>query len=184
MSNPLTIAGIPLCSASGNVTAETAFGLAPANAVRAAVTVPSAWSNSVMDGRELALRVGILVTTGGSLTYRPGIRFYQTLANTNLTTFNANDTLIINPTAQTFATTTGLWTINARLAWDPTSGAMTGSYESRCGAVNYTTWAGLTANITANMASAALMSFFVTGIFGSTQASNTAVLKYAELDLL
>lgn len=184
MANYATIAGIPSCSASGNVVAETAFGLAPGNTVRAFVRVPSGWSNSVMDGRELALRVGILVTTGGSLTFRPGIRYYQTLGNTDLTTFNANDTLIINPTAQTFATTTGLWTINARLAWDPTSGAMTGSYESRCGAVNYTTWAALTANVTANMASASLISFFVTGIFGTTQASNTAVLKYAELDLL
>jgi hypothetical protein len=184
MSNPATIAGIPLCSASGNVTAETAFGLAPANAVRAAVSVPAGWSNSVMDGRELALRVGILVTTGGALTWRPGIRFYQTLGNTNLTTFNANDTLIINPAAQTISTATALWTINARLAWDPTTGAMTGSYESRCGTVNYAVWAALTANVTANMASASLMSFFVTGIFGTTQANNTAVLKYAELDLL
>jgi hypothetical protein len=175
---------MPATAASGNVTAETAFGLVNASTTRASCALPATFANQYLDGRELALRVGVVVTTGASLTWRPGIRYYQTLANTDLTTFNANDTLIINPTAQTIGTATILWTLNARLAWDVTTGVMTGSYESRCSTVNYGTWAALTANVTANMANANLISFFVTGIFGTTNGSNTARLKYCELDII
>ena len=183
MGNINTIASMPATAASGNVTAETAFGLVNASSTRAACSLPSTFANQYLDGRELVLRAGVLVTTGGSLTWRPGIRFYQTTGNVDLTTFNANDTLIINPTAVTIGTTTLLWTLNARLQWDSTTGRMSGSYESRCD-TTYVTWAALTAAVTGNMANANLISFFFTGIFGTTQASNTARLKYFEIDLI
>lgn len=175
---------MPATAASGNVVAETAFGLVNASSTRAAVSLPTTFANQYLDGKELLMRCAVLVTTGGALTWRPGIRFYQTTANVDLTTFNANDTLIINPTAQSISTTTVLWTLNARLAWDSTTGVMTGSYESRCSTVNYAVWAALTANVTANMGSANLISFYLTGIFGTTQASNTARMKYFELDVV
>lgn len=180
MSNYNTVAGMPAVTASGNVTAETAFGLAPAGTARATLDMP-AISNQALDGREFILRLGVLVTAGGALTWRPGIRFYQTVANTDLTTFNANDTLIINPTAVSISTTTLLWTIQARLAWDLTTGRVSGRYESALDGT-YVTWAALTASITANAATAPLLRFFPTGIFGTTQANNTARVKYFEMD--
>lgn len=180
MTSYTTVSGMAAVNASGNVTAETAFGLAPAGSVRASLDMP-AISNQALDGREFILRLGVLVTTGGALTWRPGIRFYQTVANVDLTTFNAADTLIINPAAVSISTTTLLWTIQARLAWDATTGRVSGRYESALDGT-FVTWAALTAAITANAGTATLLRFFPTGIFGTTQANNTARLKYFEMD--
>lgn len=178
MPNYNTVAGMTAVAASGNVTAETAFGLAPSNTPRASLDMP-AISNQALDGREFVLRLGVLVTTGGALTWRPGIRFYQTVANVDLTTFNANDILMINPAAVSISTTTLLWTIQARLSWDGTR--VSGRYESALDGT-YVTWATLTAPITSNAATATLLRFFPTGIFGTTNAANTARVKYFEMD--
>lgn len=183
MANPSTISSMPQCSASGNVVAETAFGLIPANTVRATLDMPANMANQYLDGREFVLRLGVLVTTGGALTWRPGIRFYQTTGNTNLTTFNANDTLIINPTAVSISTTTLLWTIQARLSWDATTDRVSGRYESALDGT-FVSWATLTAPITANATSATLLRFFPTGIFGTSNGANTAVVKYFEMDVV
>jgi hypothetical protein len=183
MSSINCISGMPVTVASGNVVAETAFGLAASSATRASLDMPAWVTNDVLDGREFVLRLGVLVTTGGSITWRPGIRFYQTTANTNLTTFNANDTLIINPTAPTIATTTLLTRIVARCMWDKTTGRLGGSYLFEIDNT-FTAEAALTAGITANAGTATLLRFFPTGIFGTTQASNTAVVKYFEMDVV
>jgi hypothetical protein len=183
MANPATIASMPATAASGNVTAETAFGLAANTAARATLDMPSWMANQYLDGREILLRLSVLVTTGASLTWRPGIRFYQTVANTDLTTFNANDILIINPAAITIATTTRLIKIVARLVWDSNTGRVSGSY-SLLADQTFTAEAALTAFITSNAATATLLRFFPTGIFGTTNGSNTAVVKQFELDIV
>ncbi len=90
MANANTIAGIPTCLASGNVLAETAFGLAPANTVRGVLAMPPWVSNSSLDGHEIQLRAGILATTAGSFTYGPSIRL-NSGGNTNLTTFTSDN---------------------------------------------------------------------------------------------
>lgn len=174
---------MPQCSASGNVVAETAFGLIPLNTVRATLDMPANMANDYLDGREFFLRLGVLVTTGGALTWRPGIRFYQTTANTNLTTFNANDTLIANPAAVSISTTTLLWSLLCRVSWDKTTGRLSGSMRSALDGT-FVTDAALTAPITANAATATLLRFFPTGIFGTTNGANTAVVKYFEMDVV
>lgn len=172
------LAAMPGCGASGNVTAETAFGIGN---VRAFCAVPSWIQNSHLDGRELGLRCGILVTTGGSLTYGPSIRFYSG-GNTNLTTFT-NDTAIITPSAPTIATATRMLTIEARVSWDPSTARLQGRYCWEVDAT-FTNWATLTAGLTSGVTNAGNIAFCVTGIFGTTQANNTAVLKYFEMDLI
>ncbi len=182
MANANTIAAMPACSPSGNVIAETAFGISPANTVRAALVTPLTAS---LDGRELVLRLGIVVTTGGVITYGPSIRLYSG-GNTGLTTFT-NDTAIITPAAPTISTVTRLITINARLMWsiDPTpaNSRLNGSYMMQVDTA-FTAWATLTAGLSALAASAGVLNFCVTGIFGTTNGANTAVLKYFELDLV
>lgn len=181
MSNPNTIAGIPTCSASGNVTAESAFCLAPGNTVRGFAGLPGNISNSSLDGRELVLRCGILVTTGASLTYQPSVRLYSG-GNTGLTTFT-NDTAIITPTAFTLATVTRLFSLEARLNWDVATARLNGRYCFNID-TTFTNWVTLTAGLSAGVANASAIAFCLTGIFGTTNGSNTALLKYLELDLI
>jgi hypothetical protein len=180
MANSNTIAGIATCSASGNVTSETAFGLAPGNTVRGALNMPGWVSNSSLDGHEIILRAGILVTTGASLTYGPSIRLYSG-GNTNLTTFT-NDTAIITPSAPTIATATRLISIEAILNWDVTTARLAGQYRMLVD-TTFTAWATLTAGLSSGVANASSVNWCVTGIFGTTNGSNTAVLKYFEMDL-
>lgn len=178
--NSNTIAACHTCVASGNVTAETAFGIAPANTVRAFAQLPASVNNDVFDGKELLIRAAWLVTTGGVITYLPSIRFYRG-DQTGLTTFT-NDVAICTPTAVSIATTTRLLTINARINWDKTTARLNGAYALQADTV-FTAWAALTAGLSANVANASALGFFATGIFGTTQASNTAILKYLEIDL-
>ncbi len=180
MANANTIAGIPTCLASGNVLAETAFGLAPANTVRGVLAMPPWVSNSSLDGHEIQLRAGILATTAGSFTYGPSIRL-NSGGNTNLTTFTS-DTAIITPAAPTLATVTRLLTIIARLSWDPATARLNGSYQLQVDTA-FTAWATLTAGLSAGVTNAANIQFIITGIFGTTGA-NTAILKYFEMDLV
>ena len=181
MANFNTIASAAAAAASGNVTAETAFGQAAATSTRTTLTMPSNIANQYLDGREIVLRAGILVTTGGSLTYGPSIRL-NSGGNTNLTTFT-NDTAIVTPTPFTLATLTRLCTITARLSWDVTTARLNGSYCFNIDAT-YTNWVTLTAQLTSGVASASSIVWLITGIFGTTQANNTAVLKYFEMDVL
>lgn len=183
MANYTTVAGMSTTSASGNVTAETAFGLAPANTVRAFISLPAylTGTGNALDGREMSLRAAFLVTTGGSLTWTPSIRLYSG-GNTGLTTFT-NDTAIITPSAITIATATRLVTIDASIWWDQTTQRLAGSYQLLAD-TTYTGRATLTAGLSAGVATAGAIQWCVTGIFGTTNASNTAVLKYFEVDIV
>ncbi len=184
MSNLHTIASMPACSVQNNVLAETAFGVAPANTVRAFAALPSWISNTSLDGHELILRCGILVQTGGSFTYQPSVRLYSG-GNTALTTFT-NDTAIITPTAFTLATLTRLFTLQARMSWDVSGGAnsrLNGQYAFNID-TTFTNWVTFTAGLSANVATASAIQFCLTGIFGTTSASNNATLKYFEIDLV
>jgi hypothetical protein len=174
---------MPACAASGNVTAETAFGLISAPTTRAFMAWPANYppSANTLDGREFWLRLGILVTTGGSITYGPSIRLYSG-ANTGLTTFTS-DTAIITPSAPTISTATRLITIFARCQWDITSAHLNGSYTLEVDSA-YTATAALTAGLTSGVATQSAIQFCVTGIFGTTNASNNAILKYFEMDLI
>lgn len=180
MPNSNTIVSMPGTVASGNVTAETAFGLSGAATTRAftpSIPIPA---NS-LDGHEMELRLGIIATTGTSSTYGPSIRLYSG-GNTALTTFT-NDTAIITPAAPTLATTTKLITITGRVSWDISTGHLNGYYMMTVDAT-FTTWAALTAGLTSGVSTQNLIRFCVTGIFGSSNGSNTAVLKYFEIDLV
>ena len=181
MANPSTIANAPGASPSGNVLAETAFGLQPLNTVRTVLQFPQGLPINSVDGREFVVRAGILVTTGVSSTYGPSIRL-NSGSNTNLTTF-ASDTAIITPSAPTIATTTSLITISANLSWDVTTGHLNGSYRWGVDAT-FTAPVVLTAVLTSGVASQPAIQFLITGIFGTTSGSNTAVLKYFELDVV
>ena len=179
MTSILTTVAMPACGASGNVVAETAFGLVSAPATRAFMG-PLATPQG-FDGREFWLRLGILVTTGTSSTYGPSIRLYSG-GNTALTTFT-NDTAIITPSAPTIATATRLITIAARCQWDSTTARLNGEYKMNADSA-FTTWASLTAGLTSGVATQGAIQWCVTGIFGSTNAGNTAVLKYFEMDTI
>lgn len=185
MANLLTIAGMPTCSASGNVTAETAFGIAPANTVRAFLQAPAIVGNSSLDGHELLLRLGIMITGGTTTNYTPSVRFYSG-GNTALTTFT-NDTAIATPTAFAVNTVTRLFTLQARINWaiDPTpaNSRLNGCFSSSID-TTFTNWATLTAGLSASLTNASSIQFCVTGIFSATNAGNTAVLKYFEMDLI
>jgi hypothetical protein len=141
--------------------------------------MPPNFSDGAVDGREIVLRLGILVTTAGSFTYGPSVRLYSG-GNTALTTFT-NDTAIITPTPFTLATVTRLFTMEARLSWDVTTARLQGRY---CFEIDttFTNWVTLTAGLTAGVTHASNINFCVTGIFGTTGA-NTAILKYFEMDL-
>lgn len=181
MANSNTIASAPQAAASGNVIAETAFGLIPGNTVRTTLAMPSGIANQYLDGREIVLRAGILVTTGGSLTYGPSIRL-NSGGNTNLTTFTS-DTAIITPTPFTIATATRLFTLIARLSWDAATARLNGQYAFNIDTV-FTTWVTLTAGLTSGVANASALNWLITGIFGTTNGSNTAILKYFEMDVV
>lgn len=175
----LMVANFPAV-ASGNVIAETAFGQAPGNTVRVTCSAPTAQGNGALDGRMMKLRCSILVTTGGSLTYGPSIRL-NSGGNTNLTTFTS-DTAIITPAAPTIATATRLMFIEANLWWDVTTARLNGNYSFQVDGT-YTAFATLTAQLTSGVAAASSIQFVCTGIFGTTQANNTAILKCFEIDL-
>ena len=180
--NSNTIAVMPQTSPSGNVTAETAFGLAPGNTVRAFVSLPPPIGNQGADAREYVLRAAFLVTTGGAFTYAPSIRLYSG-GNTALTTFT-NDTAIITPTPPTISTTTRLIVIRAEIQWDPSGGAssrLNGRYTWNVDSTQ-TNWVTLTAGLSAGVASEAAIQFCITGFFGTGNASNQAILKYFEID--
>jgi len=181
MANSQTIAAAPTCTASGNVTAETAFGIAPANTVRAFCQIPSQYNNDMMDGREMLIRAAVVATTGGAITYQPAIRFYRG-DQTGLTTFT-NDVAIAVPTAVTISTATRLLVLQARVNWDKATARLNGAFTLQADTA-FTAWATLTAGLSANVANASSIGFFVTGIFGTTNGANTAILKYLELDLL
>lgn len=181
MSNAFTIGGMPTCSASGNVTAESAFCLAPAGTVRGFLAMPSWVSNSSLDGRELALRIGILITGGTTTNYTPSVRLYSG-GNTAATTFT-NDTAVITPTAFAVNTVTRLCTILARLSWDVTTARLNGQYAFNID-TTFTNWVTLTAGLSAGVANASAISWCLTGLFSATNANNTAVLKYFEMDLI
>lgn len=178
---PLLLAAMPTCTASGNVTAETAFGVAPANTVRAFVSMPSNIQNSTIDGRELLLRLGILVTGGTTTNYTPSIRLYSG-GNAALTTFT-NDTAIATPAAFAVNTVTRMFTMQARLSWDVTTARLNGAFAFNID-TTFTTWATLTAGLSAGVANASAILWCLTGLFSATNANNTAVLKYFEMDLV
>lgn len=181
MANVNTVASAPAAVASGNVTAETAFGLTPGNTVRTTLNMPGNIANQYLDGREIVLRAGILITTGASLSYQPNIRL-NSGANSNLTTFTG-DTSIIAPTAFTIATATRLCTLLARLSWDATTARLNGQYAFNID-TSFTNWVTLTAGLSASVANASSINWLITGIFGSSNASNTAILKYFEMDVV
>lgn len=178
MSNSNTVAAMPGTAASGNVTAETAFGLPPANTVRATLAVPAAVK---LDGKELFLRAGILITGGTTTNYTPSVRL-NSGSNTNLTTFTS-DTAIITPTAFAVNSVTRLFNLQARLNWDITTARLNGSYAFGID-TTYTNWVTLTAGLSAGVASESAIQFLLTGIFSASNASNTAILKYFEMDVL
>lgn len=178
MSNYNTISAAPGTSASGNVTAETAFGVAPLNTARATVSVPAGVK---LDGKEIVLRAGILVTGGTTTNYTPSIRLNST-GQTNLTTFT-NDTAIVTPSAFAVNSVTRLCTVTAKLNWDVTTARLNGSYAFNIDST-YTNWVTLTAGLTSGVAAESNIQFLLTGLFSASNAGNTAVLKYFELDVL
>lgn len=181
MPNYNTIASFPATSASGNVTAETAFGVAPANTVRATVFVPPGTNNGAIDGKEMLLRAAILITGGTTTNYTPSVRFHRNDQN-GLTTFT-NDVAIAVPSAFAVNSVTRLWTIHVRMTWDVTTARLNGQFAHNID-TTFTSWATLTAGLSANVAAATSIGFSMTGIFSASNAGNTAVLKYCELDLL
>ncbi len=181
MANAFTIGGMPTCSASGNVTAEAAFCLAPAGTVRGFLAMPSYISNSSLDGHEIVLRAGILINGGTTTNYAPSIRLYSG-GNTAATTFT-NDTAIVTPTAFAVNTVNRLFTVEARLSWDVTTARLNGRYCFNID-TTFTNWVTLTAGLSAGAASAAALQWCLTGFFSATNAGNTAICKYFEMDLI
>lgn len=181
MANFNTIASAPQASASGNVTAETAFGLIPANTVRTTLAMPANIANAYLDGREIMLRAGILITGGTTTNYAPSIRL-NSGSNTNLTTFTS-DTAIITPTAFAVNTVTRLATILARLSWDASTARLNGQYAFNID-TTFTNWVTLTAGLSSGVANASALNWLITGLFSATNGSNTATLKYFEMDLV
>jgi hypothetical protein len=181
MANFNTIASAVAAVASGNVIAETAFGQAPGNTVRTVLSLPSNIANQYLDGRELLLRAGILITGGTTTNYTPSIRL-NSGSNTNLTTFTS-DTAIATPTAFAVNSVTRLCIIQARLSWDVTTARLNGQYAFNID-TTFTNWVTLTAGLSAGVAAASSIAFLLTGIFSATNASNTAILKYFEMDVV
>ncbi len=178
---PMILAAMPTCSASGNVTAEAAFCVAPAGTVRAFMAMPSWVSSTSLDGHELLLRCGILITGGTTTNYTPSIRLYSG-GNTAATTFT-NDTAIATPSAFAVNSVTRLFTMQARLSWDVGSARLNGQFAYNID-TTFTTWATLTAGLSAGVASAAAIMWCLTGFFSATNGSNTAICKYFEMDLI
>ncbi len=185
MANANTVAAMASCAGSGNVTAETAFCLTPGNTVRGFVAMPPQIGNTTLDGREMLLRLGIVITGGTTTNYTPSIRFYSG-ANPGLTTFTG-DTAIATPSAFAVNTVTRLFTMHARISWsvDPTpaNSRLNGQFAFNID-TTFTTWATLTAGLSASLTNASAIAFCLTGLFSATNASNTAILKYFELDLV
>lgn len=181
MANYNTIASVQPTSASGNVTAETAFGIAPANSVRAYIQIPSGSPNGILDGRELLLRASILITGGTTTNYTPALRFYRG-DQTGLTTFT-NDTAVATPSAFAVNSVTRLFNLQARMQWDVTTARLNGQFAFNID-TTFTTWATLSAGLSSNVTTATSVGFFLTGIFSASNAGNTAILKQLEMDLL
>ena len=179
--NVNTIAAAPQAAATGNILAESAFCIAPANTVRTVVALPSTIGNNAIEGREMVLRASILITGGTTTNYTPSIRF-QSGGQTDLTTFT-NDVAIIVPTAFAVNSVTRLWACTAKLWWDSSSARLNGNFSASID-TTYTAAATLTAGLSANVANASAIKFFICGFFSATNANNTAVLKQLEIDLL
>lgn len=183
MATANTIVAMPSCAASGNTTAETAFGLPPGNTVRAFCSWPAAISSSnpILDGHQFLMRCGILITGGTTTNYAPSVRLY-TGNNTGLTTFTG-DTAIITPTAFAVNSVTRLWTLQAYCSWDSTTARLNGWYSHQID-TTFTAPVTLTAGLSSGVANVSNLMWCVTGFFSATNANNTAVLKYFEIDLV
>jgi hypothetical protein len=180
MANPLTVASMQVCAASGNVTSESAFCQAPGNTVRAYCAAPITLGNMAFDGRLFALRAAILITGGTTTNYTPSVRLYSG-NNTGLTTFTS-DTAIITPSAFAVNSVTRLWVLEAKLYWDPTSARLNGYYQMAID-TTYTSPVTLTAGLSSGVTTESALQWCLTGLFSASNGSNTAILKYFEMDL-
>src|SRR5215831_12279461 len=160
--------------ALGNATSETQFLGSDGNIL----TVYLPTSNKFVRGKSAAFTVWVqgYVTTGTTSNWTPKL-YYG-----NSTTIGSN-TGIAAPSGVSLATLTRSWYIAATLNWDSGSKRLTGSFDSQIGDT-YVAPASLSVvavSLKKKAADITTVGFSVTGIFGSTNASNTAVVDFFEI---
>lgn len=163
----------------GNVTAETAFAASSGGTTRALVQIED--SQSFIDGQPFRVQAVVRPKSGGAINYTFAI--YANLGgNTNLTTFT-NDAKIATSGAQAMGSTTNLIFLSAVVVWDSVTKQLAG-YMSDCFS-NLATPAVLNSGaltiastnpIGTSVAGLTSLQFFVTGLFGSSNANNAASL--------
>jgi hypothetical protein len=180
MATVNTYGGIACVDSGTSIsTTEYAVGQQGASTTRASVVLASTFADQYLDGHEMILRVAWEATTAGSYTFQPTIRYYGLRSNTNLTTFDASDIVMAQPTAPTIGTATQILQINMKFRWDLALQTINGAYEFMTGNT-WTAWAALTNQVT-SVAHANAIGFYVTGKFG-TSSTNHFTVKCFELD--
>lgn len=162
-----------------NPIADTVFKLNDDALKAAFVKIPG---GSRMNGKVFLVRASGRATTGGSYTWAPGLQ-YTADVNAAAAATAANNTDLVTATARSIATATRSWLIRAELIWDSTSQRLQGTW----GAANAETVDAFGTQITALTAidlSLETAGFVITGIFGTTHASNIGRLDSFTLEVL
>ena len=176
MSNASTISrAVTPSAALGNATSETIFQDSSSNPV--AAYIPATWN--LVEGKTGTLKVKCGGRVTGGTTTNWTVALYWGTDSTA-----SNNTKIAAPSAFSVVSTSTNWYIEATLIWDSTSKTVNGWYAAQVGSTKTaeTTISNVPTAVDLTAGESTSLGLTVTGIFGSTNASNTAYLDFLDVE--
>jgi hypothetical protein len=177
MSNANTIQGSNKTpsAALGNATSETQFTDSDGNVLTAYIPL----TRKLVEGSAgtLKVKVGGRVTGGTTTNWTPKVYWG------NDSTI-ANNSEIAALTAFSVVSTSTNWHAEVTLIWDATSSKVNGWFQGQNGTttVSPTTITNAQTSKDLTASDSTSVGFSVTGLFGSTNASNTAYVDYFDVE--
>lgn len=179
MANLLNRAVAGAASSLANPTSATVFKLSADSTRAASVSIPI---ESGATSARFRVRARGRATTGTTSNFLATIQYTTDVTSTSCATAT-NNTDAVALTNRSYATITRPWTIDAEFVWDSTSGRLSGQKNGLNAETIETANAAITA-LTSIDLTTRKCGFVVSAIFGSTNASNVAVLDELVLEVL
>lgn len=180
MSNASTVSqsGQVPSAALGNATSETQFVDSAGNVLTC--YLPLTLKLAQQDGKFASFKVkaGGRVTTGTTSNWTPKLYW----GNSSTIASNSG---IAAPSAVSLASVSQTWHIEATCFWDTTSQRVNGWYQAQIGATTTAPTTLTTAQTSKDLSAgdSKAVGFSVTGVFGSTDAGNTAYVDYLTVEV-
>lgn len=180
MSNVNTVnrSGQVASAALGNATSETQFVDSAGNVLTVYLPLTSKLLGQDAKFASFKVKVGGRVTTGTTSNWTPKLYW----GNSSTIASNSG---IAAPTAVSLASVSQTWHIEATMFWDATSQRVNGFYQAQIGATTTAPTTLTTAQTSKDLTAGDVktVGFSVTGIFGSTNAANTAFVDYFDVEV-